>query len=101
MAARVCVGGARLPAASAALCNAYQLHNSEYDCIHERAVVHPLAVLLPAVLAHAERAGGVSGRDLLSAVVLGVDVAAGLGVAARSGLRFFRPAIAGAFRGIR
>jgi aconitate decarboxylase len=95
--ARVWVGGARLPAASAALCNAYQLHNSEFDCIHERAVVHPMAVLLPAVLAQAERAGGVSGRDLLTALVLGVDVAAGLGVAARSGLRFFRPATAGGF----
>ena len=89
--------GTRLPAVGAALCNAYQLHNSEFDCIHERAVVHPMAVLLPATLAHAERAGGVSGRDLLTAIVLGVDVGAGLGIASRSGLRFFRPATAGGF----
>jgi 2-methylcitrate dehydratase PrpD len=93
----VWVSGERLPAASAALCNAYQLHNSEFDCIHERAVVHPMAALLPAALAQAERAGAVSGRDLLSALVLGVEVGAGLGVAARSGLRFFRPATAGGF----
>ena len=33
----------------------------------------------------------------LAAVVVGVDVAAGLGVAATTGLRFFRPATAGAF----
>ena len=56
-----------------------------------------MAVLLAAALAHAERAGGVSGRDLLTAVVLGVDVGTGLGVASKAPLRFFRPATAGAF----
>jgi aconitate decarboxylase len=95
--ARVWARGARLPAPAAALCNAYQVHNSEFDCIHERAVVHPMAVLLAAVLAHAERAGGVAGRDLLAAVVLGVDVGTSLGIASRAPLRFFRPATAGAF----
>jgi aconitate decarboxylase len=95
--ARVWVHGTRLPAPAAALCNAYQIHNSEFDCVHERAVVHPMAVLLAAVCAHAERAGGVSGRDFLAAIVVGVDVAAGLGVASGAPLRFFRPATAGAF----
>lgn len=95
--ARTWVRGVRLPAPAAALINAYQIHNSEFDCVHEAAVVHPMAVLLAAELAHAERAGGVSGRDLILATALGVDVAAGLGVAAKSGLRFFRPATAGAF----
>jgi aconitate decarboxylase len=95
--ARVWVHGARLPAPAAALCNAYQIHNSEFDCIHERAVVHPMAVLLAAALAHAERAGGVSGRDLLTAVALGVDVGTSLGIASKAPLRFFRPATAGAF----
>ena len=56
-----------------------------------------MAVLLPAAMAHAERAGGVSGRDFLTAIVLGVDVGASLGIASRSGLRFFRPATAGGF----
>src|SRR5687768_7807873 len=31
--ARVWARGARLPAPAAALCNAYQVHNSEFDCI--------------------------------------------------------------------
>jgi aconitate decarboxylase len=95
--ARLWVRGARLPAPAAALCNAYQVHNCEFDCVHEGAVVHPMAVLFAAALAHAERAGGVSGRDLLTAITLGVDVAAGLGVASKAPLRFFRPATAGAF----
>jgi 2-methylcitrate dehydratase PrpD len=93
----VWVDGRRLPAQSAALVNAWQLHCLEFDCIHERAIVHPMATLLPAVLAWAERAGPVSGRDVLMAVALGVDVAATLGIAARGPLRFFRPATAGAF----
>jgi aconitate decarboxylase len=94
--------GARLalPAPSAALVNGFQIHNQEFDCVHEPAVVHALAVPQAASLAFAERAGGVSGRDLILALALGVDVAAGLGVAARSGLRFFRPATAGAFGGV-
>ncbi|HZD26173.1 MAG TPA: MmgE/PrpD family protein, partial [Alphaproteobacteria bacterium] len=98
-AATVWGSGLRLPAPAAAMCNAYQTHNSEFDCIHEAAVVHPMSVVLPAALAVAERQGGVSGRDLLAAVVLGVDVACHLGVAARSGMKFFRPATAGAFGG--
>jgi len=87
----------KLPASSAALVNGFQIHNSEFDCVHEPAVVHAMTVPQACALAFAERAGGVSGRDLILALALGVDIAAGLGVAARSGLRFFRPATAGAF----
>lgn len=89
--------GTRMSAPSAAMVNAYQLHNSEFDCVHEEAVVHPMAVTLPALMAVAEREGGVSGRDFLLALVLGVDVACHIGVAANGKMRFFRPATAGAF----
>ena len=51
----------------------------------------------PAVAALAERRGGVTGRDLIAAVAAGVDVAAALGLAAKGGMTFFRPATAGAF----
>ena len=88
-----------VPAPAAAMCNAYQVHNSEFDCVHEEAVVHAMTVVLPVAIAGAERMKGVSGKDLITAVTLGVDVAAGLGVAATTGLRFFRPATAGAFGG--
>lgn len=94
--ARVWVTGEWLPAAHAAMVNAYQIHNQEFDCVHEAAVVHPMAVILAALLAHAERVGTISGSQLLLAVVLGVDVAASLGMAARSRLKFFRPAQCGA-----
>jgi 2-methylcitrate dehydratase PrpD len=92
--------GARLPAPSAALINGFQIHNQEFDCLHEPAVVHAMAGVQSSTLAFAERRGAVSGRDFLLALVLGADIAAGLGVASRAGLRFFRPATAGAFGGV-
>ena len=95
--ARVWSLGTRLPAAAAALCNSYQIHNSEFDCVHEEAVAHVLSAIVPASLAHAERVGNVSGKEFIAAVTLGVDVASCLGVAAQSGLRFFRPATVGGF----
>jgi aconitate decarboxylase len=95
--ARVWGVGIFRPAAAAAMCNAYQVHNSEFDCVHEEAVVHAMSAVLPVAIAGAERAKNISGAELIAAVVVGVDVAAGLGVAATTGLRFFRPATAGAF----
>ena len=86
-----------LPAPSAALINAYQAHNSEFDAIHERAVIHPLASILGAALSIAERDGGLSGRDLLVAATVGVDVSCSIGMGATEALRFFRPATAGSF----
>jgi 2-methylcitrate dehydratase PrpD len=88
---------ARAPAATAALVNGFAAHCQEYDCVHEGAVLHPMATLLPAALAWAERAGGISGRDFITALIAGVDVAIGLGLASRSPLRFFRPATGGGF----
>ena len=89
--------GLRLPAANAALLNGFQAHCQEFDCVHEPAVVHPLASIQSGLLAWCERQGGIAGRDFLLALCLGVDVAASIGMAAQSGLRFFRPATAGIF----
>ena len=91
----------RLSAGSAAIINAYLIHCLEFDCVHEGAVVHPMATLLSALMAYAERQSArgqpVDGQRFLTALVIGVDVAALLGVATDSALRFFRPATAGGF----
>ncbi len=98
--ARDWASGTRWPAATAALLNAYQIHNQEFDCVHERAVVHPLATILPALVAVAERGARqgrpVSGAALIEALVLAVDVAATIGSAQAAPMRFFRPAMCGA-----
>jgi aconitate decarboxylase len=87
----------RLSGPAAAFINAWQMHNQEYDCLHEGAVVHAMATTLPAALAAAEQRGGVTGEELIAAVTVGVDIAAGLGLASRAGFRFFRPGTAGGF----
>ena len=89
--ARVWGTGEAGDAASVALVNAYQIHNQEWDCVHEPAVVHPMAVILAALTAVAERAGGVNGDLLLRAVSTGVDVATAIGMCAGQPMRFFRP----------
>ncbi|GHD46210.1 2-methylcitrate dehydratase [Thalassobaculum fulvum] len=95
--ARVWGTGEMLPAPAAAGLNGYLIHNSEFDCIHEEAVLHPMAVPFAALMAEAEARGSVDGRALLRAVILGVDVACHIGAAVNNGLRFFRPAVGGGF----
>jgi len=97
--ATVWVTGERVSTQAAAIVNAYQIHCLEYDCVHEGAVVHPMATILSAMLAHAEsRSVGndpVPGRDFLVALAVGIDMATLIGVAATGPIRFFRPATAG------
>lgn len=94
--AHVFATGEQLPAPHAAFVNAFQAHALEFDCVHEAAVLHPFTVVVPVLLAEAQRAG-LSGARFTTAVAVGVDVAAGLGIAAKSQIRFFRPATCGLF----
>lgn len=89
--------GERLPLAQAAMVNAFQVHSQEFDCVHEGAVVHPMAAVLPCLTGWSERDGRVSGDRFLRAVIAAVDVAATLGLCSRAPMRFFRPANAGGF----
>jgi len=93
--------GEKLTAHSAALVNAYQIHCMEFDCVHEGAVLHPMATIMGALMAWIEREGcrgnSVSGKELITALALGVDVSTMLGVVTDSPLEFFRPATAGGF----
>ena len=90
--------GFRTTPANAAFINGFQIHCQEYDCVHEPAVVHPLATILSAIIAEVDgQERPVSGVDLMMAVIVAVDMAAGIGVSAKSALKFFRPANAGIF----
>lgn len=92
---RVLARDASLPAAAAAFVNAFQIHCLEWDAVHEPAVVHALSTVTAAVMAAIDRRGGCDPDTALAALAVGVDIAAGLGIAATSPLRFFRPATAG------
>ena len=94
--ARLWADGEAQSTATAALVNAYQIHCQEFDCVHEPAVVHPMAVIGGVLLSWAQANGAVRGRDLLDALVVAVDAATVLGMMARTPMRFFRPAMCGA-----
>lgn len=87
----------RLPAPSAAYVNCFAIHCLEWDAVHEGAVVHAMSAVVPAVMAAADRRGGTDPEAVIAAIAVGVDIACGLGLAADSGLTFFRPATAGIF----
>lgn len=94
--ARTLGDGICWPTVSAAMLNAWQIHNQEFDCVHEPAVVHPMAVIGGSLLTWSDAQGGIGGRHLLDAIVVAVDAAATLGLMAIRPMRFFRPAMCGA-----
>lgn len=87
----------RLPATSAAYANCFAIHALEWDAVHEGAVVHAMTAVTAALMAAIDRRGGCDADEALTALAVGVDIACGLGLAATSGLSFFRPAITGIY----
>ncbi len=85
----------RFPATNAAFINGFRIHCLEWDAVHEAAVVHALSVVTAALGSAIDAQGGCDPEAALVALAIGVDVAAGLGLAATGPLRFFRPAITG------
>ena len=67
--------GTRLPALQAAVLNASMGHALDFDdTLDTGGSIHPDVSVLASVLAAADRLGGVSGRNVLLAVALGLDV---------------------------
>ncbi|MEA2726123.1 MAG: hypothetical protein QOF70_598 [Acetobacteraceae bacterium] len=79
--------------AQAALVNGTAGHAFEMDDIHKESIVHPNSLACPVAFAFAEAAGGMSGRDLLTAIVAGYEVGTRVGNAATMALflRGFHP----------
>jgi 2-methylcitrate dehydratase PrpD len=82
---RVLVHGDRVPAPNAGLVNGVMGRARDFDDVHEAAVLHPSVSVVPAALAAAELRGGVTGREFITAVVLGVDLTCRLGMAPKTG----------------
>ena len=73
---------ARLPLRDAALINGILVHGLDFDDTHSGGVIHATASVLPTVLAVGTQQRA-SGREMLAAYVLGVEVAARLGAVAK------------------
>lgn len=90
---------ARLPPRDAALINGILIHGLDFDDTHSGGVIHATCSVLPTVLAVAARRGA-SGREMLAAYVLGVEIAARLGAVARGAFHqvgFHPTGLVGAF----
>src|SRR5688572_31675424 len=92
-AASIFGGGGRTSVSQAVLVNSTAGHAFELDDIHKESIVHPGSLALPVAVALAEAAGGVSGRDLITAMVAGYEVGTRVGNAATMSLflRGFHP----------
>ncbi|CDS50745.1 MmgE/PrpD family protein [Polaromonas sp. CG9_12] len=64
--------------ASAALINGITSHTFDFDDTHLKTIIHPAGPVASALLALSEHTGA-SGRELLDALVLGIDVACRVG----------------------
>jgi 2-methylcitrate dehydratase PrpD len=76
----VWVFGDKLPSLHAALINCMMAHALDYDECHGEVPIHSLAPVLPTALAMAECDETVTGRELITAIVVGAEVASKLGL---------------------
>jgi 2-methylcitrate dehydratase PrpD len=70
--------GERVDMASAALVNGISSHTFDFDDTHLKTIIHPAGPVASALLALAEHTGA-SGRQLVDALVLGIDVSCRIG----------------------
>ena len=90
--------GLRFSPYDAALINGFQIHCLEWDGLHEPSVVIALCVTTAALTSEVQgrsQANPLSGQQLITAFVTGVETAVLFGSAAATGPRFFRPSAAG------
>ena len=78
----VMVFGARVPAPEATFCNSMLIHAPDFDETDDRSGTHIMVTSLPSAMAMAEKTGG-NGKDLITALVMGVDITSRLALAPR------------------
>jgi 2-methylcitrate dehydratase PrpD len=88
--------GDRLPATQAALVNGMMGAALDFDSVHDVATVHADVVVLPAVLALAERQK-LSGREFLAAYAAGDEMLVRLGLAVTTHPGWFYTSVLGVF----
>lgn len=75
----------KVPAPNAAQANATMAHALDFDDVHEAAVMHPGIAAIPAAIAVGEAVGKLSGKELITAAALGVDMMCRLALATTPG----------------
>ena len=89
--------GHRLTAMDAALVNGMMIHALDLDDLHEGCIVHPSCCQVPVAFAVAEASPPVHGKDLITAIALGVDISCRLAWGLASGMGFIKSGTCGIF----
>ena len=90
----------KVPSPYAALANGSMSHALDYDDTHDVGIIHAGVTVVSACMAIAEYIGKVSGRDFVTAVALGIDIACRMAMAIKTPLQqqgFIYTAVAGYF----
>ena len=95
--APVLLHGFRAAPPQAALVNSTMMHALDFDDTLDASALHAMVTALPAALSAAATRGRISGRDLISALVLGVDVTARISLGIQQPLSWIRTATCGTF----
>lgn len=90
------VYGERIPSDAAALFNGAMAAALDFDGLHQRSGVHTDIVVLPAVLATAERHDA-SGKEILTALCVGEEILIRLGLSVPVGPGWFYSSVLGVF----
>lgn len=89
--------GDKVSLPSAALVNATLAEARDFDDTYDRGIVHVMAPTVAAGLAFAEQRGGVSGTELITAIVAGAEIMCRIGAACKSPLTWTRTSTIGGF----
>lgn len=87
----------RCPAPWAGMLNSIFMHALDFDDTLDESAHHGNVAVLPAAMAVAEAKGGVSGRDLICAVALGLDVSCRMALSIKTPLSWTRASTCGFF----
>lgn len=99
----VCIWNTNTKASApvAAMINGYQCHALEYDCVYEPGVILPTAPILSALHTKltelANKGQDVSGKQLILAFVVALEVSCTMAEASKGSMFFFRPTTTGLF----
>jgi 2-methylcitrate dehydratase PrpD len=91
------IHGGKVPAPAAALVNGHMAHARDFDDIYHVARIHVGAVNVPAGFAIAEKMGNITGRELIAAICLGIEIELRIGQAAMLWTQFHPTATFGYF----
>ena len=86
-----------LSATSASLLNSVLIHAFDFDDTFDEGALHTYVSVLPAVFSLAEKSGNISGKDILTSIIIGVDIIVRLSMAIKTPLSWIRTATLGSF----